>query len=367
MPTLITDRRRQVALSNLGWVDRGGIWRFTAASGRVDQIRLSDARHLVLRDLGGDEFTAVHHFDGSRVEITGHSFASPEDVLRRVTVAGWEPRVDDGLAPWPEAHFVAWLDDNATGAAGYYLISVMGHEATIDRLDWFSADSYDLGYQSVIAVRLVPETGELVFGVQRSSHLVVTPSGGGAVRRVGLSGAHGNAVPYMRAKAPEVWAVDYDTLVRLDRRSWTVTGTVRLQDAPYGTRMFVGELWMPPEEDFAIIPRPGSADIVIVDPDTLTPARHVRLGRQPSSRSHFRTVTSLVATGRPATCCAQTLPPNATPQPMQRASQCRLSILELRRMSLRCTRHVRKLGRAGQRSTCQSSAALLAGVGEHRY
>jgi hypothetical protein len=45
--------------------------------------------------------------------------------------------------------------------------------------------------------------------------------------------------------------------------------------------MFVGELWMPPEEDFAIISRPGSADMVIVDPDTLMPARHLRLGRQP--------------------------------------------------------------------------------------
>jgi hypothetical protein len=127
----------------------------------------------------------------------------------------------------------------------------------IGRLDGFNTGSYDLDYQSVIAVRDVPESSEIVFGVQRSSHLVVVrPLHSGAVRQVGLSGGHGNAVPYMRAKAPEVWAVDYDTLVRLDRRTWTVTGTIRLQDAPQDARMFVGDLWMPPDEDFAIIFRP---------------------------------------------------------------------------------------------------------------
>ena len=271
-------------MSNLGWVDHGSLWRFDAVSGRADAVRLSDASHLALRDMGGDEFTAVHHFDGSRVEITGHSFASPAEVLRRVVVTGWAPRVDGDLAPWPPAasHFVAWLNDRATGAAGYYLISVTGGEAVIARLDWFSADSYDLGYQSVIAVRDVPETGELVFGVQRSSHLVVVaPAHGGTVRWVGLSGGYGNAVPWIRAHAPEVWAVDYDTLVRLDRHTWTVTGTVRLQHASQGTRLFTGDLWMPPDEGFAVIPRPFSADIAIIDPVTLTLDRTVPTSGQP--------------------------------------------------------------------------------------
>jgi hypothetical protein len=281
---LITDHGRRIAVSNLGWVDHGSLWRFDAASGHAGRVRLTDASHLVLGDMGGDEFTVVHHYDGSRVEITAHSFASPADVLRRVVVTGWAPKVDDGLAPWPPgaAHFVAWLNDGATGAAGYYLISVMGGEARIGRLDWFNAGSYDLAYQSVIAVRGVPETGELVFGVQRSSHLVLdTPASSGAVRQVDLSGGCGNAIPYVRVREPEVWAVDYDTLVRLDRRTWRVTGTIRLQDAPRGARMFVGDLWMPPGEDFAIIPRPGSADIAVIDPDTLTLARTVHTGRQP--------------------------------------------------------------------------------------
>jgi hypothetical protein len=64
----------------------------------------------------------------------------------------------------------------------------------------------------------------MVFGIQRSSRLVViSPEHSGTAHQVGLGGRHGNAVPHVRHTAPEVWAVDYDTLVRLDRRTWQVT------------------------------------------------------------------------------------------------------------------------------------------------
>jgi len=281
---LITDERCRIALSNLGWVDHGSLWRFDAASGRVDSIRLSGAGYLVLQGTDGDEFTVVHHFGGSRVEITAHPFSAPAHVLRRVIVTGWAPRVDAGLGSWPSAvcRFVAWLDDNATGSAGYFLISVTGTDARIERLDWFDASSYDLGYQSVLAVQEVPGTGELVFGIQRSSHLAVTtPGHGGAVRQIGLGGRYGNAIPHLRRTASEVWAVDYDTLVRLDWRTWDVTGTIRLYDAPAGTAMFTGDVWLPPDEALAVVPRPGMADIAVVDPQTMTLIRTCHLGRQP--------------------------------------------------------------------------------------
>jgi hypothetical protein len=111
---LITDERRMVAMSNLGWVDHGSVWRFDVASGSVKLIRLSGASHLVLQGTDGNEFTAVHHFGGSLVEITAHPCAAPVRVLRRVVVTGWTPRIDSKLAARPSAvsRFVAWLDDN---------------------------------------------------------------------------------------------------------------------------------------------------------------------------------------------------------------------------------------------------------------
>jgi hypothetical protein len=281
---VITDGERRVALSNLGWVDYGAIWRFDMSTGAVDHIQLGDAKHLALRACGGEEFSVVHYFDGSRVEITTHTFADPSEARRRVVVSSWAPTVSADLAPWPSSpsFFVAWLNDDATAASGYFLISVQDRQAAIERLDWFDGDSYDLGYQSVIAVSEVPRSGDLVFGIQRSSHLVVSsPSLANSIRRVDLSGGHGNAVPHVRVGAAEIWTVDYDTLVRLDWRSWEVTGTLRLQEASSGTRMFVGDLWMPPDEQYVPVPRPGTGDIIAIDPVRLAQVSVATTGRQP--------------------------------------------------------------------------------------
>lgn len=281
---MITDSNQRVALSNLGWVDHGAIWRFDSTTGAVDHIQVGNGTYLVLQTWGAADFAAVHHFDGSRVEITTHSFANPTQVTRRVVVTGWEPTVSADLAPWPEtpSHFVAWLNEDATAASGYFLISVHDRQVSIERLDWFDGDSYDLGYQSVGAVSPVPDSEDLVFGIQRSSHLVVvSPLPTRTVRRVALSGNYGNAVPHLRLVASEIWAVDYDTLVRLDWRTWEVTGTLRLQDAAAGARMFVGDLWMPPDESYLLVPRPGMGDIVAVDPIRLAQVGITSTGRQP--------------------------------------------------------------------------------------
>jgi hypothetical protein len=60
-----------------------------------------------------------------------------------------------------------------------------------------------------------------------------------------------------------------------------VTGTIRLHDAPAGTAMFVGDVWLPPDTALAVVPRPGVADIAVVDPETMTLIRTCQLGRQP--------------------------------------------------------------------------------------
>jgi hypothetical protein len=88
-------------------------------------------------------------------------------------------------------------------------------------------------------------------------------------------------VPYVRYGAPEVWAVNHDTLVRLDWRTWEVTGTICLQDAPQRTAMFAGDVWMPPDEARVVVPHRGTGDIAIVDPGTMALSRTCRLGRQP--------------------------------------------------------------------------------------
>jgi hypothetical protein len=49
--------------------------------------------------------------------------------------------------------------------------------------------------------------------------------------------------------------------------------------------MFIGDLWMPPDEAFAVVPRPRMADIAIVDTDTMTLIRTPTWARNRSSPS----------------------------------------------------------------------------------
>jgi hypothetical protein len=45
---VIADPAGTVALSNLGWVDHGSVWRYDSATAAWDRVSLSDARSLQL-------------------------------------------------------------------------------------------------------------------------------------------------------------------------------------------------------------------------------------------------------------------------------------------------------------------------------
>jgi hypothetical protein len=137
-------------------------------------------------------------------------------------------------------------------------------------------------YQSVTSVRRVKDTGELLFGVQRSSELILfDPREQRVTRRVPLRDRSGNPQPVLSTRSSNVWVVDYDTVVRLDRRTWNVEQAALLQPAVSGSRMFAGDVWVPSEESLLLVPRPGTGDVVVVDPTHLSVIEEVALGRQP--------------------------------------------------------------------------------------
>ena len=170
-----------------------------------------------------------------------------------------------------------YLSDSATGAAGYFVVVIGPEQATLTRLDWFDDPAYDHDYQAVVAVATVPETNELLFGVVRSSDLVLcAPNSAAVIRLVRLTGNLGNPEPYVRRHAPEVWAMNYDTVVRVDRRHWQVTG-----DRFGGDSLFLGSLGWPPDERHVVVPRPGSGDVLVLDPADLSVRQRIRIGREP--------------------------------------------------------------------------------------
>lgn len=278
---MISSRSLRYVVSNLGWVDDGSLWFYDSSSHESHTIPVDDARHIALAAGEQDTFSAVQHYDGSHVSITVRHFASPGAVLARADVNGRGARVTGDHAVWPHVPraYVAYLRDHG----GYCVIRVRGENSEIAALRWFNDDpSWDRGYQSVIAVTEIPGTGELLFGMQRSSDLILCDAAGQEVRRkIRLSGATGNPVPRVMRSSGQIWAVDYDTVVRVDRETWDVTGSVRLQPAADGTRMFTGDLWISPDERAMLIPRPGSGDVVALDPVTLDIIGRAHLGRQP--------------------------------------------------------------------------------------
>lgn len=94
-----------------------------------------------------------------------------------------------------------------------------GSRVELSRLDWFDAGDYDHAYQGVVSAVEVSESGNILFGVQRSPELVlVDPIAASLVRRIGLADRQGNPRPVLSAFGPTGWAIDYDTVVRFDRQ-----------------------------------------------------------------------------------------------------------------------------------------------------
>ena len=280
---MITDPTGRVGLSTLGWVDHGSLTRFRGTSELVDVVSLSDADYLALHRGRDDHFAVQHNWGASRFRVTAHRFEDPERVLASVDVDGWTARSSGDAAVWSSLPgvYVGVLDDDATGAAGYFAVELAKGEPQVARLDWFDDDSFDHGYQGVVSVAELT-AGVLVYGVQRSSELVVCDASSQRVlQKIPLAGRSGNPRPLLSRSTGRLWVIDYDTLLRLDRSTFRLEASARLQPAPDRTAMFVGEPWLADDEKTLIVSRPFSGDVVVVDANSLTIATTVALGSQP--------------------------------------------------------------------------------------
>ncbi|MGB2938964.1 MAG: hypothetical protein WBD38_01525 [Candidatus Dormiibacterota bacterium] len=264
---MITDPQRHHVYSNLGWVDHGGLWILDVRTGSERLERVSDARYLTILSGAEGHFAIVHHFDGSRLLVTVQTYEQPTAPLASIEIRGWAPKATGDAAAWAHAPsaFVGYLNGDATGASGYYVLRVEDLRPKIARLDWFNSADYDLGYQAIVGVTLTPRSDELVFGVQRSSQLVrCTTDGARVLGKVQLSGHVGNPDPRFRSSAPELLATDYDVLACVDATTWQVS---RSYDggAGDGLRHFIGSPWWPDDEQVVVVSRPAAGDVMVLD------------------------------------------------------------------------------------------------------
>ncbi|MDR7419974.1 MAG: hypothetical protein QN178_13810 [Armatimonadota bacterium] len=258
-------------VSSLGWVDAGTVWVCETRTYQVRQVTLSDARYLTLHAGTRDVFAAVHHFDGSRLVLTAHPATEPERVLSRITVAHGQTALDGDAAVWhdlPRA-YTGWYGPPDAGTYCLCLIDARRPTVEVQPLEWY-AQTFDVATQGVIGVTEVPGQPLLLISVQRDSRpLLYDPRRRAVTGRIGLAGRLGNPVLRFRSRAPELWASDYDVLLRLDPSDWSIMNAVRLSGAAGGAgtapRQFIGEFAFNVDESLCVVARPFDGDVVAVE------------------------------------------------------------------------------------------------------
>lgn len=278
---MLTDPSERFVVSSLGWVDGGALWIHDLRSSQTRLAQIGEAKYLSLHGGSGGHFAVVHHYDGDRLAITAHSFDEPSAVLARAVISGESRRFEGLSAPWSSVprFYVAYLVQAAW--SDFALVSIGREEPTLQTFDWFD-DSYDKGYQGVVGVTEIPNSGEILVSVQRSSRVILyDPVARQKRGEVVLSGGHGNPTLFFRQRAAELWADDYDTLVKVDPTTWRVERSRKLQEAAAGTGQFIGQFSFDATETLCAVARPFSGDIVGIDPYTLRTTYRAKVGSQP--------------------------------------------------------------------------------------
>lgn len=265
---MILGNKGSVLVSSLGWVDHGALWIFDVAQGKPHALDLStDARYLSLHSQNGDFFCVAHHSGGNHLDLTVHRFSEPEKVLARARAGiGAASSGDSSVWEHVPGLYVEYLKEPWKD---FVLVSLAPDgTSSIQPLRWYD-DSYDKGYQGVIGVLKISDTTALL-SVQRSSTLIFhdlkTSEQSGSLQ---LANRGGNPDLHLRPERDEIWTVDYDTVVVVDTRTWTVKASRHLQEDSKGVRQFLGNLAFSEDGETCVVARPFSGDILELDPATL--------------------------------------------------------------------------------------------------
>lgn len=280
---MIIDNAESLIVSSLGWIDQGGIWVCETATEKTGRVSLSDAKAVSLHAGRDDHFAVLHHFDGRRIELTAHAFTSPERTLAKLTFADGASSLEGEAQVWqylPRAYAACYAPE---GTADFQLFIVErdGPSLTTRKLLWYD-DSYDHGYQGICGVAQVPQRDLLIISVARNSRPVLyDPAKGNIERKLDLADRSGNPEFRFRSRAPEVWVSDYDHLVRLNTKDWSVLDAVCLQDAPGQNALFIGEFAFNKGESLCAVARPYSNDVVGIDTTTFEQTHRAATGGDP--------------------------------------------------------------------------------------
>jgi hypothetical protein len=295
---MIINKAGTQAISNMGWIDRGSLWSYMLGGSGPSQVRLSVAKWLSIVEGIEEHFAVVHHFEDGSIDITAHSFQDVTQVISCIELRKSESKsshasslgvstFNGDSSVWsslPKAYIFNSLED-----AVLLLVEGGQKKVQIQSLPWYK-EGFDLLYQGIVSVTKVPGVSLLVVSIQRDSEPVLyDPTSKKVIRKIKLAGRLGNPQLFFRRKVPELWASDYDSLLRLDIQSWNVLDVLKLQE-PKGEmkKMNVGEYCFDIDEGYCVVARPYSGDVVGIDTNTFKIALRADTGGQPQEVGALR-------------------------------------------------------------------------------
>lgn len=280
---MIVDPAETYIIASVGPADAQSVWSYEVASGQAQRILMTDDGWIEPWAGTGNLFAVVHRTQGARVALSARLINSPSDVISRITSVGEKWMFEGDVSAWDS------LPHAYTDHRHLYLLDM--HRQMVQRqvLSWYDA-SYDKGYQGIVAVTQVPSHDLLIISIQRDSEPVLyDPRNGRAMGKIRLAGRRGNPRLRFCKKGAELWASDYDTLVRLTSLDWSIFGVLHLQGEAVTEvaglsvpkRQFIGEFALNRDETVCAVARPYSGDVLLVDAQHFRVTHRVVTGREP--------------------------------------------------------------------------------------
>lgn len=270
-------------VSSLGWVDKGSLWILETSSDDIRKIEISDAKYLSLHRNGGGYFSIFHHYDGNTFDISAHSLHTPETAISTIHWVNGTARFEGDVEIWKKVPRTYTEYLHRPSESNYYLLYVDPIRPKLDffDLDWYDS-SYDKGYQSVIGAVEVPHASKVIISVSRDSRpILFDMTERQFIKKLTLAERYGNPHLKFRRTENELWADDYDTLLKIDPENWKVKKSLRLQDAADKSMLFIGNYSFNLDEKLCAVARPFSGDVVALDTHRFKITHYSKLGKQP--------------------------------------------------------------------------------------
>jgi hypothetical protein len=280
---MILSESEDFIFSSLGWVDGGTVWVLDTIAGKATSVHIGKARFVTLHKGQNNHFSVAHNYNDDKFEVSVHRADRMMTEVGRFAVSSGGIQFTNDIGPWSNVpkYYISYFDYE--GIKDYWLccLTPQSGDATLIRFDWYD-DKYDKGYQGVVGVVEVPDSELVLVSIQRdSSPVLFQPNEQRVVQLVRLDDRRGNPKLQFNRDGTDLWADDYDTVLKLDRKTWSVKNKAQVQEDNNGTKSFIGTYWLNCDETFCVVPRPFSGDIVALDVETFRIKYRCQTGRQP--------------------------------------------------------------------------------------